>query len=202
MEKSWFFNNGDQYGQDELRKYFTHIYRDGVSIDDAGTMELEVTAQDSTVNIGSGFAIVGGFAYENSDTLSFSISADANHTRIDRVVLKLDIATMQIRAVIKKGTPSSSPKAPQLQRDSVIHEISLAQVSVTTGGVLAVKDERSDQELCGAIRPRNLTEFENMMQTFQEQFESWFNSQQAKGWRNIYIQEETPEGAVSGSLWL
>lgn len=202
MEKSWFFNNGEQYGQDELRKYFTHIYRDGVSIDETGTMELEVTTEGSTVIVGTGFAIIGGFAYENSDSLRFAVLPDANHTRIDRIVLRLDIATMQIRAAVKNGIPSSSPKAPQLQRDAVIHEISLAQISVTAGGSITVMDERSNPELCGAIRPRNLTELENMLQTFQKQFESWFNSQQAKGWRNIYVQEVIPEGAVIGSLWL
>ncbi len=75
-------------------------------------------------------------------------------------------------------------------------------MKVSASGKLTVVDERADQKLCGSIRPRNLTELETMMKEYQRRFEEWFDSQQAKGWRNIYIQEGDPEGAVDGSLWI
>lgn len=202
MEKSWFFNNGQPYGQEELRKYFTHIYRNGVSLDDAGAMELKVSTSGPTVTIGTGFGIIGGFAYENDMPITQTVTPDGNYPRIDRVVLRLDVAEMTIRSRIKKGVPASAPKPPELQRDSVVHELSLAQVKVPVSGAMTVVDERADQTVCGAIRPRNLIELETMMQEYQRRFEEWFDSQQAKGWRNIYIQENDPAGAVSGSIWM
>lgn len=202
MEKSWFFDNGEQYGQAELSEYFRQIYRSGVSVSDAGLMDMEVSANGTQVSVGNGFAIINGFAYENSGTLSFTIESDNNYSRIDRVVLRLDLALMKISAEIKKGTAGSTPKAPDLQRDSMVYELSLARVLVDVNGNITVTDERTDVELCGAIRPRNLSEIDAMIQGFQKQFESWFNAQQALGWRNIYIQEETPTEAVTGSLWL
>lgn len=201
-EKSWFFDNGEQYGQAELRKYFTHIYKNGISVDDTGAMELKVTASGSKIAIAEGFAIIGGFAYENDSDREISITADANYSRIDRVVLRLDMAAMSIRSALKKGVAASTPKPPDPQRDSAIYEISLAQVKITPGGSVTVTDERANPDLCGTIRPRNLTELDQMMKNFQKKFDEWFTSQQAKGWRNIYIQETTPGEAVSGSLWM
>lgn len=202
MEKSWFFNNGQKYGQEELRKYFTRIYRNGISLDDAGLMEMQVSASGNQVTVAPGFAIIGGFAYESDLPIQMTITPDSNFERIDRMVLKMDIAAMEIRLYRKLGIAASSPQPPQLQRDGIVHELSLAQVKVSASGKLTVVDERADQKLCGAIRPRNLTELETMMKEYQRRFEEWFDSQQAKGWRNIYIQEGDPEGAVDGSLWM
>ncbi len=210
MEKSWFFNNGQKYGQEELRKYFTRIYRNGISLDDAGLMEMQVSASGSQVTVAPGFAIIGGFAYESdlpiqmtitpdsnferidrmvlkmdiaameitvapgfaiiggfayeSDLpIQMTITPDSNFERIDRMVLKMDIAAMEIRLYRKPGIAASSPQPPQLQRDGIVHELSLAQVKVSASGKLTVVDERADQKLCGSIRPRNLTELETMM---------------------------------------
>lgn len=202
MQKSWFFNNGQKYGQEELRKYFTHIYRNGVSLDESGAMELQVSVSGSQVTVSPGFAIIGGFAYENDMPIQEAVTPDPNYERIDRMVLRLDITAMEILVQRKKGVAASSPQPPQLQRDGVVYELSLAQVKVSASGNLSVVDERADQDLCGAIRPRNLAELETMLKEYQRRFEEWFNAQQAKGWRNIYIQENDPEGAVDGSLWM
>lgn len=201
-EKSWFFDNGELYGQAELRKYFSHIYKNGISVDDTGALELKVTASGSKVEIAKGFAIIGGFAYENDSAKELSITADVNYPRIDRVVIRLDLAAMKIQSALKKGVAASTPKPPDLQRDSIIYEISLAQARITTAGNIIITDERADQNVCGTIRPRNLTELDQMMKNFQKLFEEWFDAQQSKGWRNIYIQETTPGEAVSGSLWM
>lgn len=202
MERSWFFNNGDPYGQDELRKYFTHIYRNGIAIDDMGSMELNVSASGNAVNVESGFGIIGGFGYENDSDVLIQVTADGNYDRIDRVVLRLDVTAMTIRLALKKGIAGSSPKPPDLQRDGLIYELSLAQVRITPSGGMKITDERFSQELCGAIRPRDMTEYQAMIKEYEKQFTEWFNAQQAKGWRNIFIQENNPEEAVSGNIWM
>ena len=41
-----------------------------------------------------------------------------------------------------------------------------------------------------------------MVAEFERRWEAWFASQQGEGQRNIYVQANTPEGAVDGSIWI
>ena len=107
---------------------------------------------------------------------------------------------MQI--IDKQGEAKSNPKPPNLQRDNLIWELSLAQIYIPKQGEFKITDERFRAELCGAIRPKNLTEFNTMIIELQKKFDNWFNSQQAKGWRNVFIQPNQPEGSVQGSIWI
>ena len=91
-----------------------------------GAMELQVSASGSQVTVAPGFAIIGGFAYESDLPIQITITPDSNFERIDRMVLKMDIAAMEIRLYRKRGIMLSQP--PQLQRDGIVHELSLAQV--------------------------------------------------------------------------
>ncbi|MGO5165188.1 hypothetical protein ACTQ51_04680, partial [Candidatus Paralachnospira sp. LCP21S3_H12] len=67
---------------------------------------------------------------------------------------------------------------------------------------ITVTDERADQSVCGAIRPKNMTEYKDMVAEYQRQWDAWFARQQGTGWRNIYIQQAEPGEAVAGSIWI
>ena len=71
----------------------------------------------------------------------------------------------------------------------------------SSSGITTVTDERYNGSLCGAIRPKNLSEFNSMMTGFNNKFDEWFEQQQGEGWRNIYIQSTIPTGALEGALW-
>ncbi len=202
MQYSGFFNGEAEYGQEEFNRYFANLYRSGVSIDDSGFMTLGVTAGAGKVAVSPGFAILNGFYYYNDSDYDIEILPDTDYNRIDRVVVQVDQFTGPAGLSVKKGTPGSSPVPPSITRDDSTYEISLAQVTVTPAGGIAVKDERFDQAVCGAIRPKNLTEYPSMVAEFQKQWEAWFASQQGTGWRNIYIQEGEPGEAVAGSIWI
>ncbi len=203
MQSSGFFNGDTEYGQEEFNRYFNNLFESGVSIDDSGNMTLAVSTVSGQAVISTGFAILRGFYYYNDLNLVFSFVPDANYSRIDRVVIRVNLLSGPAEAAIKKGTPGSNPKAPDLQRDDNVYEISLAQVMVATNGTITVTDERFDSSVCGAIRPKNLTEYKDMVAQFQKEFDAWFDAQQGKGWRNIFIQTADPEGeAVAGSIWI
>lgn len=202
MEHSGFFDGNQEYGQEEFNRYFDNLYESGVSIDDAGRMTLGVAKGTGKVSVGTGFAIVKGFFYYNDSELTFSAAPDAVYSRIDRIILRVNRMTGPVEAVAKRGTAGTNPMPPELQRDKNIYEISLAQVVIDTAGNIMVKDERPDQSVCGAIRPRNLTEYRDMVTKFQTQWENWFAGQQTAGWRNIYIQSEEPAEAAEGSIWI
>lgn len=202
MEHSGFFNGEQEYGQEEFNRYFDNIYESGVSVKEDNTMTLGVTSEASNIKVESGFAIVKGFYLYNDSEKSIVVSPDSNYDRIDRVVIRLNISNSKVTIEIKNGVAGSKPQPPTLQRDNLIYELSLAQVYVPRSGAITLTDERYRNELCGAIRPKNLTEFNKMIEEFTKQFDKWFNSQQAKGWRNVFIQAERPEESVSGSIWI
>lgn len=202
MESCAFFDGVPNYGQEHFNRYFKNLFYNGISVSDAGVMELPVSVSGSSVVIGTGFAIINGFSYNNDSARGITVRPDGSFDRIDRVVIRLDLPQKKVYSALVTGTPGSNPKPPELTRNGVIYELSLAQVRVKPSGTLTVTDERSDAQLCGALRPRNMTEFEEMIREYQRRFEEWFNAQQGKGWRNIYVQRDIPGGAVSGSIWI
>ncbi|WP_035293762.1 hypothetical protein [Clostridium sp. KNHs214] len=201
MEYYGFFNGDAEYGQEEFSRYFDNGFESGVSIEN-NNMTLDVSKASTGVTVAKGFSIIRGFYLYNDNLKTISIARDSNYDRIDRVVIRLNLSTRKVSIELKQGTPGSSPVAPGLQRDNLIWELSLAQIKVPKSGDFVVIDERFRKDLCGAIRPKNLTEFNNMIKGLQKQFDDWFNSQQTKGWRNIYIQDTEPTGAVVGSIWI
>ena len=147
MEYSGFYDGDALYGQEEFNRYFDNLYESGVSLDDAGNMTLGVTGGSGSVQIGTGFAIVKGFYYYNDSAKSLTVTPDAQYSRIDRVVLRANLLTGPISAILKQGTPGSSPQPPALQRDSSVWEISLARITVTPARAITVAEERFDQSV-------------------------------------------------------
>ncbi|MGL5713673.1 MAG: hypothetical protein ACRCXT_24065 [Paraclostridium sp.] len=201
-EYSGFFDGDDLYGQDEFNRYFDNIYKSGISIDDNGNMTFTCIINGDSLIIKKGFAILKGFYYYLDSDKTMQIDRDINYTRIDRIVIKLDLSTKKVTLERKKGIGSSSPVIPQLQRDNLVYEISLCKITVPKTGLITITDERFDTNLCGAIRPKNLSEIETMISTYQKNWNDWFSQQQNQGWRRMYIQTETPADSVAGAIWI
>jgi hypothetical protein len=105
--------------------------------------ELEVTGTASPVSINTGAALVYGFPYWNSAAVTKTIATPSASTRVDRVVLRANWTAQTVRIEVLTGT-EGVPTPPTLtQSDGATWEISLAEVSITTGGVITVTDDRS-----------------------------------------------------------
>ena len=197
-----FFNGSNNYGQEELARYFSNIYENGVNVTDSD-MGMKVTRYSGTdLKAAIGFSIVNGYYLYQDVIKSITVTKDATYNRIDRVVVRLDVLNMKVSIELKQGTASSKPTAPTLTRNSSIYELSLAQIYVSSAsGITTVTDERYNTSYCGAIRPKNLSEFNAMMTGFNSRFDTWFEEQQGKGWRNIYIQSTVPSDAIEGAIW-
>lgn len=204
MYSSGFFNGDMEYGQEEFNRYFEHLYESGVGMHADGTLHLAVTPMERGIRLSPGFAIVKGFYFYNDAVLEMPITPDSNYNRMDRLVLRLNILSGPVQPSVKTGIAGSSPTAPMLQRDDSIYELSLAKLIIQPSGAVAVADERFDPSLCGVIRPKNLSEYRAMTEEYERKWETWFASQQALGWRNIFLQEEKPDAGevVTGSLWI
>lgn len=103
--------------------------------------ELAVSGTASPVDIATGGALVYGFPYWNTAASTLAIPTPAGDTRIDRVVLDADWTAQTVRIARVAGAEGGA--APALtQVDATTWQISLAQASITVGGVITVTDER------------------------------------------------------------
>ena len=200
-EYTGFFDGPQLYGQEEFARYFDNIYESGVSIFENNNLSFDVSASSTGVNVNKGYAIVKGFYIYNDEVKSIKITRDSNYSRFDRIVLRLDLSSRKVEIKHILGTLGSSPIAPSLIRNSINYDIGLAIVKVPKEGAFIVEDTRTDKGVCGAIRPKNLTEFNQMLNNFKDRFNDWFNNLQGQGWRNIYIQSNKPSTNLEGSLW-
>jgi hypothetical protein len=103
--------------------------------------ELAVTGAVSPVSMNTGGAIVQGTKYKNDAAVSITVPTPAASTRIDRIILRKSVAAQTVRAVRLAGVEGGA--APALtQVGGTTWEASLYQVSITTGGVITLTDER------------------------------------------------------------
>lgn len=103
--------------------------------------ELMVTGTSSPITVGSGAAFVNGKFYRNTASISVDIPTPTTGTRIDRIVLRSDFSTQTVRVARIAGSEGGGVPA-LTQSDGVTWEISLAQVQITTAGVITITDER------------------------------------------------------------
>lgn len=207
-----FWDGGALYGQVEFNRYFDRIYESGVSVRADGSMEYEVKkASATTLTVaGDSFAIIKGFYRYTPADMTINVPAG---NRKDRVVIKMDkTRRMVYEPQLKQGTASTPPA---LQRDNNVWEISLAQITVNTSGIVSITNERTDKTLCGAIRPKNLSEFNDWMEglkqlantllnDIQVRFDTWFEGAQGRTPREIFVQDANtePENPSEGALWI
>lgn len=91
--------------------------------------ELIVEAGTGEVTVGTGAALVFGYAYENTAAVSATLDAIAANPRFDYIVLELDTATQTVRVVVVKGAEAAAPSLPALASD----QFPLAFVYVPAG---------------------------------------------------------------------
>ena len=203
MEHYGFFNGDAEYGQEEFNRYFDNIYESGIAANSDQSLQYPLSISSGKVQEGIGFSIVRGFFHYNDSVRELTLTPDANLPKIYRILLQLNIANRTVTLIARSGSAASSPTPPALIRNESVYELSLAQYQVDKSGTVSlIKDERPAVTVCGVIRPKTVSEYDAAMKDNQRRFEEWFARQQGTGWRNIYIQDAEPEGAVDGSIWI
>ncbi len=190
MEKFGFFNsiNSDRVYDAEdfalfFKKYFTNgIFNNGLAVKKNTGMNIIVSSGDANIN---------GYGYCNTDDFVLTCSVgNGNFTRIDNVILRLDLENRTIGLMVVEGNPSSSPIAPSYQRTNVIYDLVLAQITIPAGTSEItqnmIKDTRQNSTLCGivagAVKQIDTTDifsqydayFEEAKKELKEKFDAWF----------------------------
>lgn len=163
MEKCGFFNavataDGKydrSYLAEDFANYFASFITNGVFEKLGGKLEV-VIDKGMSIIVKNGVAWINGYRYENDSDLSITLdSADGTQSRIDSIVVRLDITNREIKIHVKKGVLSTSPIAPKITRNNDIYELQLATVRVSANtAVLAqsmVIDTRNDNTVCGWV---------------------------------------------------
>lgn len=199
-----FFNSvsGDRkYKSEDFANYFKTFIGTGVN---PNTDSLRVVKASSTqIKILPGSACVDGYLYLNSTELIKNI--DTNVTRIDRVVLRLDIVNRLLNVLVVQGTASV---APNLTVNNSIHELSLAKITIK-GTSTIIEDERGQNNLCPYMEFIGKNDLQSMWNKFnlewgsqKSMWQDWFTNMQGQSIRGIYIQESTPTTHKVGDIWI
>lgn len=172
FEESRFFDSVEQdkeYYADDFAEYFRMFLTSGVW--EMGENLNVRPGNGLSVTIGYGAGMIQGYGYWLKDNgeglLQKNFQPAASQPRIDRVVLQLNtsLAARKVSIEIKTGAAAAEPVAPELTRSGNIYELSLAQVRIEAGALSLsgdkIVDERADEELCGIVEPRAVTEYLN-----------------------------------------
>lgn len=187
--RSGFFNsvNGDRrYKADFFAEYFASFIGNGVFPNTSTNLQV-IAGQNMQTIVKPGKGWINGYYINNdSDYILQHDIADGVLKRIDRVVMRLNHMTRQIELAIKKGTPSSNPVAPSLQRDADAYELALADVLINNGATQItqadITDLRLNNELCGIVHG---TVDQVDTTTLFNQYQSWI-SQQKEHYENDF----------------
>lgn len=171
--------NGDRkYAASFFAEYFASFIGNGVFPNPSTNLQVTQSMNMQTV-VKTGKAWVNGYVLFNDDDYVIQHDvADGLLKRIDRVVVRWDNALRDLFIQCKKGTPSTSPVAPVLQRDVDGYEIALADIFINNGAVQItqanITDQRLNASLCGLVTQTVKTVDTT---TLFNQYQSWISQE-------------------------
>lgn len=110
--------------------------------------EYTCSATPSPLSVNTGEAFVNGRHHLADAAVSVAVPTPTTSTRIDRIILRSDGTAQTVRVARLAGTEGSGVP-PTLTQNSTTYEVSLWKVTITTGGVISLVDERGWMGLRG-----------------------------------------------------
>jgi hypothetical protein len=135
------------YAANDLFEMFRSFFTSPAGVNYGGVApdylnKLAVTGSSSPAQVATGAALVYGIPYFNNGTVSITIATPTTGTRIDRLVLRASWALQTVRVTRIAGTEGAGTPPALTQSAGTTWDVPLAQVSITTGGVITIIDER------------------------------------------------------------
>lgn len=140
-----------------IRSFITNGIRNG------GTCLQVTNKEQMVIKIDEGISNIQGYIFileQDSKGRYYEIEVEEAHNqydRIDRLVLRLDKTDQKrsIEPIILRGVASGNPVPPTLTRNSLVYELSLAQIRVKANALVInssnITDERFNEDVCGLI---------------------------------------------------
>jgi hypothetical protein len=178
---AYFYNssNGDRkYDADSFSNWIKQLFTDGVI---SGGLQV-IANGDMTLSVETGTGVIGGKVkiFTEKTTLKLD-TASGTLSRIDNIVLRRDDEERDFKLAVVKGTPASSPKAPDLTRSGNVYELKLAEVRVERGVLavtqVSVSDTRANRNVCGWVIGNTETiDAEQLLLQMNAAFSEWFET--------------------------
>lgn len=134
------------YGQSQLfawlkRSFLGAPASEGVLKGYAGDLAVSGTA--TPISVAAGAAVVNGVPYESDAPENIIVPTPLIGTTGHRVVLRADYAAKTVRLALLSSSDGVASAPAVTQADDTTWEVSLATLTVTTGGTITVTDTRS-----------------------------------------------------------
>ena len=182
--RSGFFNSisGDRvYNASNFAEYFATFIGNGVFAQPSNSLQVTAGTNLSVlVRAGKGW-INGYYLVNDANHEMYLDPADSTLNRVDRIVLRLDLAARSIIIGVKRGTPSSSPTPPNLQRDASYYDLALADILIPAGATQMLQsnitDQRFNTSLCGVVKGLiDQVDTTNLFAQYNTAFNNWFST--------------------------
>lgn len=183
-ERYGFFNsvNGDRiYDAADVANYISRYFTNGIF-----NNSMKVTANDNmTVTVATGSANINGYAYDLQDELTLDIGdSDQTLSRIDSVILRLDLTNRKISTQIIEGNFATTPSQPAITRSNTIYDLRLANISVPVGATRITADMITDTrfgEECGnVVQAVQALDTSDIFAQYQAAWNTWFSDIQSE----------------------
>lgn len=183
-QKSGFFNsvNNDRvYDAADVARFLKKFFTNGVF-----NNTLQVTANDNmTISVAIGQANIEGYSYENTESLVLNIDdSDSTLSRIDSVIVRLDLSNRQITTQILEGSSATEPSQPSIIRSGNIYDLRLANISVPAGATRITSDMITDTRFtsdCGNVTQAILSlDTSDIFAQYQTAWDTWFSNIQTQ----------------------
>lgn len=183
-ERSGFFNsiNKDRvYDSSDIARFLKKFFTNGIF-----NNSLKVTANDNmTVTIETGTANINGYSYELDEAKTIDIAdADTTLSRIDSIILRLDLTNRQITSQIIQGDTATNPSQPSITRSGTVYDLRLANISIPTGTTRITNDMITDTRFsseCGNVTQAVLSlDTNDIFNQYQTAWNAWFANIQSQ----------------------
>ena len=169
------------YKTDFIRGIIHSLFTDGIFKDQETCCQVAAAGNDMRVFANAGNALILGAKYVNDSNKFFVLdSADGIANRIDRIVLRYSTANRMITAELKKGIFATNPVPSDLQRDSDVWELALADIYVAAGATSIsqanITDRRFDASLCGVVNAISIVDVSKIFAQYDDAFVKWFEN--------------------------
>lgn len=104
--------------------------------------KLAVSGTASPISVASGAAYVNGIPYENTAAVSVAVPTPSSGTTGYRVVLRANWSAQTVRVTLLASADGTATAPVMTQTNGTLWDISLATLTITTGGVITVTDTR------------------------------------------------------------
>ena len=179
-----FFNsvNKDRvYDAADVARFLKKFFTNGIF-----NNTLQVSSNDNmTISVAAGQANIEGYSYENTESLVLNIDdSDGTLSRIDSVIVRLDLSNRQITTQILQGSSATEPSQPSIIRSGNIYDLRLANISVPAGATRITSDMITDTRFtsdCGNVTQAVLSlDTSDIFAQYQTAWDTWFSNIQTQ----------------------